>query len=130
MSFKKVNHSVQLAFDETVAASDNSTGDWIDVNGQVDKTFSVDLDDTGTADVTIEMHVSPFGYYELNNMTATTEHYEAIQVVANLATETLVRYTKEDLADIDESYYSIRFKVTNNDQTTGTAVKIYVDGKS
>ena len=85
MSQQKVNHNVWQAFvDEALAAvgaGDNATSEWWDVNGWTDKRVSWEVDSGGAIDFDMEMHISPQGYYELNNKTCTTDDYEVISIV-------------------------------------------------
>ena len=132
MSIDKVNHPVaRLVNAESVAKSGATyTSDWYDTNGWTDKVVTVDLDDTGTADVTIAMHVSNQGYYELNNKTVTTDDYVSVSIIANLATETQVRYDSADVDDLKHPARSTRFLITNNEATTASTVTVDIEGLS
>ena len=132
MSIDKVNHPVaRLVNAEVVAKSGGTyTSGWYDTNGWTDKVVTVDLDDTGTADVTIAMQVSNQGYYELNNKTITTDDYVSVTIIANLATETQVRYDSDDVDDLKHPIRSTRFLITNNEGTTATTVTVDIEGWS
>ena len=132
MSIQKVNHPVARLVDAEVVAKSGGTytSDWYDTNGWTDKVVTVDLDDTGTADVTIAMQVSNQGYYELNNKTITTDDYVSVTIIANLATETQVRYDSDDVDDLKHPIRSTRFLITNNEGTTATTVTVDIEGWS
>ena len=132
MSTMKVNQPVaRLVNAEVVAKSGGTyTSDWYDTNGWTDKVITVDLDDTGTADVTIAMQVSNQGYYELNNKTITTDDYVSVTIIANLATKTQVRYDSDDVDDLKHPIRSTRFLITNNEGTTATTVTVDIEGWS
>jgi len=132
MSTMKVNQPVaRLVNAEVVAKSGGTyTSDWYDTNGWTDKVVTVDLYDTGTADVTIAMQVSNQGYYELNNKTITTDDYVSVTIIANLATETQVRYDSDDVDDLKHPIRSTRFLITNNEGTTATTVTVDIEGWS
>ena len=57
-------------------AAPTITSEWIDCSGWVDKRVSWEQDNAGTSDLDISMQISPEGYYELNNKTASTQDYE------------------------------------------------------
>ena len=132
MSIDKVNHPVaRLVNAESVAKSGATyTSDWYDTNGWTDKVVTVDIYDTGTADVTIAMHVSNQGYHELNNKTVTTDDYVSVSIIANLATETQVRYDSDDIDDLKRPVRSTRFLITNNEATTASTVTVDIEGLS
>ena len=132
MSTMKVNHPVARLVNAEVVAKGGATytSDWYDTNGWTDKVVTVDIYDTGTADVTIAMHVSNQGYYELNNKTVTTDDYVSVSIIANLATETQVRYDSDDIDDLKRPVRSTRFLITNNEATTASTVTVDIEGLS
>ena len=138
MSIQKVNHNVIKPHSAVniAAGSGSSTSEWFDSNGWTDKKISVEgdvTDGSGSISLSLELHVSPKHYYELNQLGAsvTTDDYEAITVNASaLTAATLTSYDAEDLDDLQRPFRSCRLKVTNGDASDACTVTTFLEGWS
>jgi len=131
MSTQKVVHSViKPNINTSIAGGATSDAtEWFDVNGWTDKVFSYDIDQaSGSVSVTFVAHVSPQGYYELNNKTATTEDYQSITLAASASATTLTRVDAGDLDDLQRPWRSARFAATNNSASNATVVSTQIEG--
>jgi len=131
MSFSKVNHNVwHPVKDESVAKSSNTTTEWWDVGGWTDKKVWLEVDSSGSIDANVTLHVSPQGYYELNNKTCTTDDYESVTVVDGHTGATAVSFDSDDVADLGKPMRSIRFYVENDDATDASTMNVWIEGWS
>ena len=137
MSSPNVNHNVVCpwvgtggAMTAAGGAAPTITSEWIDCSGWVDKRVSWEQDNDGTSDLDITMHISPQGYYELNNKTVTTDDYEAVEIAAATDVEILESVTSEDVADLGKPFRSARFVVDNDSADAVTAFTLWLEGWS
>ena len=134
MSIQKVNHNVWKAFVDqalaAVGAGDNATSEWWDVNGWTDKRVSWEVDSAGTIDFDMEMHISPQGYYELNNKTASTEDYEVVALVTAHTAAILASVDSSDIDELQQPIRSMRIKISNDQAEPVTASNVWVEGWS
>ena len=134
MSIQKVNHSVWRPFVDqalaAVGAGDNATSEWWDVNGWTDKRVSWEVDSGGTIDFDMEMHISPQGYYELNNKTASTEDYEVVALVTAHTAAILASVDSSDIDELQRPIRSMRIKISNDQAEPVTASNVWVEGWS
>ena len=138
MSIQKVNHNVWKPFDGTGGAltvsggaTPTKTSEWWDVNGWTDKVVSFEVDSGGTIDTDVIVHMSPHGYYELNNKTATTDDYVAVTIVEANTSAIMVRKDSSDIDDLQRPCRSMRV-VIDNDQAgeAVTGFTVFVEGWS
>ena len=137
MSSPNVNHNVVCPWVGTGGAMDAAggsaptlTSDWIDCSGWVDKRVSWEQDNAGTADLDITIHISPQGYYELDNKTCTTDDYEAIALAAATDVVILESVDAEDYDELQRPFRSARFVVDNDSATAVTAFTLWFEGVS
>lgn len=134
MSQQKVNHNVWHAIvDQALTAAGgaapNVTSEWWDVNGWTDKCISFEADGANT-DYDVIIHVSPKGYYELNNSTPTTDDYVAITIVEAHGDQILTRKDSSDVDDLQRPFRSMRVYIDNDSATAITASNVWVEGWS
>jgi hypothetical protein len=138
MSEAKVNHNkyqffVDQALDVVGGSSSttdpNETSIWVDTSGWTDKKISYESDGANP-DFDIIMHISPYGAYELNNMTATTDHYEVINIVTAHGAQILVSVDAEDIDELQHPVASTRFYVDNDSATAISAFNLILEGWS
>jgi hypothetical protein len=132
MSIQKVNHNVvRLIDDESIAAASGSYESvWYDTNGWTDKVVTYDVDSSGSIALTITADISPVGYYELNNKTATTDDYATITIASGAAGAVVVRVDSDDLDDLQRPIRSLRFKAVNADGSDASVVNVWAEGWS
>ena len=120
MSIQKVNHNVWKPWTGTdgslaaVGSGDNKTSEWWDTNGWTDKRISWEIDSSGTIDFDMEMHISPEGYYELNNKTASTENYEVVSIVDAHTAAIVASKDADDVDELQRPFRSMRIKISND----------------
>ena len=131
MSIQKVNHPVWRPFvDQALDASTGTaTSEWWDVNGWTDKRISWEVDGANT-DFDIDMHISPQGYYELNDKTCTTEDYEVVNIVTAHAAQILASIDSSDVDELQRPVRSMRLVIGNDSATAITASNVWVEGWS
>ena len=136
MSVQKVNHNVWRPWSGTegslagVGAGDNKTSDWYDVSGWTDKRISWEVDSAGTIDFDMEMHISPQGYYELNNKTCTTDDYEAVALVTAHTAAILASVDANDVDELQRPIRSMRLVISNDQAQAVTGTSVWVEGWS
>ena len=134
MSIQKVNHNVIRPFvDQALAAvgtGDNSTSEWLDVNGWTDKRVSWEIDSSGAIDVDIIMQISPLGAYELNNKTVTTDDYEAIALVTAHTAALMASVDAGDQDELQRPFRSVRFNISNDSAAAVTGMSLWIEGWS
>ena len=131
MSIAKVNHNVWHALvDKAILKTASHTTEWFDTNGWTDKQVTLEVDDAGTADNNVTLHVSPKGYYELNQITATTDDYYSVSIVDAHAGEVMIKYDSDDVADLGKPMRSVRFFVENDEATTTSTINCWLEGWS
>ena len=137
MSTAKVNHSVWQPWTGTDGAMDavggsapTLTSEWYDCNGQVDRRVSWEVDSAGAIDIDIIMHISPQGYYELNNKTCTTDDYEAVTLVTAHTAAILASVDSDDIADLGKPVRSVRYVVDNDSAAAVTGFSLWHEGWS
>ena len=135
MSQAKVNHPVIKPFDGqalTVVTDPaaTATSEWLDCNGWTDKRVSWEVDSEGAIDVDIIMHISPHGYYELNNKTATTDDYEAVTLVTAHTAAIMASVDADDIDELQRPFRSARFVIDNDSATAVGAMTVLFEGWS
>ena len=131
MSVQKVNHPVWHALsDKEIATTSSYTSEWHDTNGWTDKQVVLEIDDSGTVDVNVTLHVSPKGYYELNNLTATTDDYYSVSIVDAHTGKVMIKYDSDDVAQLGKPMRSVRFFVENDEGSTASTVNCWLEGWS
>jgi hypothetical protein len=136
MSIQKVNHNVWKPWTGTdgslaaVGAGDNKTSEWWDVGGWTDKRISWEVDSAGVIDFDMEMHISPEGYYELNNKTATTENYEVVTIVEAHTAAIVASKDSSDVDELQRPFRSMRLKISNDQAQAVTGTTVWVEGWS
>ena len=132
-----VNHNVVKLVDAqalTVSGGDTPsyTSTWFPVDGWVNKVVQVDVDvASGTPDVNIDILVSPFDWYYMRSITATTEHYSTIAIKDAQTAVTLQRYDSNDVAELDNPMRTVAIKVTNDSATVAvSSVTVWLEGQS
>ena len=113
MSDRIQTNVVSLLDDASIAANATSTTEWWDTSGWQNKKIVWECDSTGSPSITITAQVSPLGYYELNNLTASTEHYYTATIASAVTSKVMVEYDEDDVAEIGKSWRSVRFTVNN-----------------
>ena len=133
MSEAKVNHNKWQPFVAkalaATGAGDDSTSEWWDCSGWTDKRVSWEVDGANT-DFDITMHISALGAYELNALTATTEHYEAITIVTAHAAQIVASKDGQDVDELQRPFASVRFFINNDSATAITAANVWFEGWS
>ena len=134
MSIQKVNHNVwkaidAQALDATGGSAPSATSEWWDVNGWTDKRISYEVDGANT-DFDIKMHISPVGYYELNDKTATTEEYEVVDIVTAHGAQILASIDADDVDELQRPIRSMRIYIDNDSATAITAANVWLEGWS
>ncbi len=136
MSVQKVNHNVWKPWTGLdgalagVGAGDNKTSEWWDVNGWTDKRISWEVDSDGTIDFDMEIHISPEGYYELNNKTATTQNYEVVAIVTAHTAAILASIDAQDIDELQRPFRSCRFVISNDQAQAVTGTSLWLEGWS
>lgn len=134
MSIQKVNHNVWRPFVDTalagVGTGDNSTSEWWDVNGWTDKRCSWEVDSAGTIDFDMEIHISPQGYYELNDKTVTTDDYEVVAIVTAHTAAILASVDADDVDELQRPFRSCRFVISNDQAQAITGTNVWFEGWS
>jgi hypothetical protein len=132
MSIQKVNHNVVRLIDaESVAKSSASfTSEWYDVNGWTDKVVTYEVDSSGSIALTLTADISPLGYYELNNKTATTDDYATITIASGATGAVVTRVDSDDLDDLQRPIRSLRLKALNADGSDASVVTTWIEGWS
>ena len=134
MSEAKVNHNkyqffVDQALDATGGTAPSATSKWVDTGGWTDKRVSYECDG-GTTNFDILMHISPYGAYELNAITAGTDHYETITIVDSHGAQTLASKDAQDIDELQRPVASTRFYVVNDSAVAITAFNLFLEGWS
>jgi hypothetical protein len=133
MSEAKVNHNKWKPFDELALAAtgtgDDATSEWWDCSGWTDKRVSWESDGANP-DFDIDMHISALGAYELNNITATTEHYEVINIVTAHGANIVASKDAEDIDELQRPFASVRFFANNDSATAIDPLNAWFEGWS
>ena len=137
MSSPNVNHNVVCPWvgtsgEMTAAggAAPTLTSEWIDCSGWVDKRVSWTQVNAGTSDLDIFIQISPEGYYELNNKTASTQDYEQITLASAHSGEIVASVDAEDNDELQRPFRSARFVVDNDSATAVTSFTLWFEGWS
>jgi hypothetical protein len=135
MSIQKTNHSrwiphLAQALTAAGGAAPTVTSEWYDCNGQTDKRVSWEVDSGGAIDVDIIAHISPQGYYELNNKTATTDDYEAVTIVEAHTAAIMASIDSSDVDELQRPFASIRFVIDNDSAAAVTGMTVWYEGWS
>ena len=131
MSIQKVNHPVWHALvDKSIGTTSSTTTEWWDTNGWTDKVVELEIDDSGTVDVNVTLHVSSQGYYELNDKTCTTDDYSTVSIVDAHTGKVTIRYDSSDVDDLQRPTRSVRFFVENDEGSTASTVNVWLEGWS
>ena len=132
-----VNHNVVRPWSGTAGAmtavggaAPTLTSEWIDCSGWTDKRVSWEQDNAGTPDLDVIMHISPQGYYELNNKTCTTDDYEAITLATAHSGVILASVDAEDNDELQRPFRAARFVVDNDSATAVTEFSLWFEGWS
>ena len=134
-NFSPIQHPVIKVFGDTEMAAiavstGTATSEWFDVSAWADKKVAWEVDSGGAIDVDIDIHTSSQGAYELNNKTATTDDYVAINVVT---AHTDALYTVKDSSDIDDfqrTHRSWRVVVGNDSAAAITGGAVWIEGSA
>jgi hypothetical protein len=134
MSEAKVNHNKWKPFDgatltATGGATDTRTSEWWDVSGWTDKRISYQSDGANP-DFDIDMHISAMGAYELNAITASTEHYEAVTIVEAHGAQIVASKDADDIDELQHPFASMRVYIENDSSTAITEFDVWVEGWS
>jgi hypothetical protein len=135
MSIQKVNHNVWQPFVATTltaagGATESRTSEWWDVGGWTDKRISWQMDGANT-DFDIDIHISPKGYYELNNeATVDTEDYEVVSVVEAHGAQILASKDAQDIDELQRPFRSVRVYIENDSATAVTDFDVWFEGWS
>ena len=131
MSTMKVNPNVWRAIvDQALdATTGTATSEWHDVGGWTDKTIWFESDGA-SPDYDVDIHISPKDYYTLNNITATTEDYVAVNIVTAHGDQILTVKTGDDEDKLQRPFMSMRVVIGNDSGTAVTSSNVWVMGWS
>jgi len=131
MSGCKIFHNVIAPVKaESIATTSSYTSDWIDTSGWVEKVIQLEIDDAGTVDVNVTIHISNQDCYELNNKTCTTDDYESVVIVNAHTGKVSVRYDSDDVADLGKPIRAMRVFAENDEGSTASTVTVSIQGQS
>ena len=138
MSIQKVNHSVWRAIDDqaldaTGGTAPSKTSEWFDVSGWTDKRISYVVTGAST-DFDIAMHISPYGYYELNELVAagtdSTQYYEAVTIVTAHGAQIMASKDAEDVDELQRPIRSMRIYIDNDSAVAIDPAYVWIEGWS
>lgn len=137
MACGMINHNVVKLVDNqalTVSggATPSYTSTWYPVDGWVNKVIQVDADiASGALDLNVDLLVSPYDWYYMRSITATTEHYSTIAIKDAQTAVVLTRYDSSSVAALDSPMRSVAIKVTNDSATVAiTSLTVWLEGQS
>ena len=113
MTFRIQSNVVNLLDNASISANATSTTEWWDTSGWQNKKVIWECDSTGTPSITITAQISPLGYYEMNNLTASTEYYYSATIASSVTSKVMVEYDEDDVPELGKAWRSVRFTVAN-----------------
>lgn len=117
----------KLFSSQTVSAGGSATSEWVDVTDVKDLTVYVDLGNSGSTSVKLELLQSPKPADDLNDASSvSTDDYVSYTLASSVGSSGMQYYDATDAAAVQ----SVAVKVTETGATTDAVVTLWLVGHS